>query len=137
MAASDARFQSVQSGNSATFRRLRVEFNPGLNVFIGTYPTGRTHPFKPLCASAAVSSADTDFVAKVRLPLACGPTDGHRQKLRAGMRGLADRGPSKVSQATRTRRADGDAGAPAIAEETGPEHSSRTFETMMQTSYDA
>ena len=93
MAASDARFQSVQSGNSATFRRLRVEFNPGLNVFIGTYPTGRTHPFKPLCASAAVSSADTDFVAKVRLPLACGPTDGHRQKLRAGMRGLADRGP--------------------------------------------
>ena len=43
MAAFDTQFQSVHVANFTPFRKLQLDFSPGLNVLIGPNATGKTH----------------------------------------------------------------------------------------------
>jgi len=56
---------AIQLERFTTFQKNRIEFSPGLNVFIGANGTGKTHLMKVAYAACDISKTKQDYAEKL------------------------------------------------------------------------
>lgn len=59
------KIKNVKLNNYTVFENLSVDFNDGINVFIGENATGKTHLLKLIYSACRSNRADTDFAYKL------------------------------------------------------------------------
>lgn len=55
----------IQFENFTAFKKLEIEFSPGINIFVGSNGTGKTHILKTVYASCDITKSKKNFAEKI------------------------------------------------------------------------
>ncbi len=55
----------IKFENFTAFKKLRIEFSAGINIFVGSNGTGKTHILKTVYASCDITKSKKNFAEKI------------------------------------------------------------------------